>query len=221
VRIVSGDRGRERPAAGNRLCGRGVRRFGCEALNLKCGAPAADAGGMFTATRGVPAPVRRQELRSLRVSLNTPVVAIEDLPVGPAAAAVAVHAAPGGPRLTLALRSVRTGQVVFYAPDEEWRPGDGVALDAALSFAEGLGFLFDEDALAAGGDPRDAARRWDEFVRTDAAELGGSEEILLDEPAAAPALLSKFRFAAGRGRPPGPDPRHRSGEAWIRLLCRL
>jgi hypothetical protein len=174
---------------------------------------------MFTATRGVPAPGRRRELRSLRVSLNTPVVAIDDLPVGPAAAAVAVHAAPGGPQLTLALRSVRTGQVVFYAPDEEWQPGAAVALDAVLSFAEGLGFLFDEDALAAGGDARAATRRWEEFVRTVAAEAGGSDEILLDEPATAPVLLSKFRFAAG-GRAPA-APQRRSADAWIRLLCRL
>jgi hypothetical protein len=180
---------------------------------------------MFNATRGVPAPAPRQDLRSLRVSLNTPVVAIEDLPVGPAAAAVALHAAPGGTRLTLALRSVRTGQVVFYTPDEDWRPGDGMALDAALSFAEGLGFLFDDDALAAGGDPRDAARRWDEFVSADAAERSGSEaesqEIWLEEAAPAAPLLSKFRFAAGRVRPPGADPRRGRGEAWIRLLCRL
>jgi hypothetical protein len=170
---------------------------------------------MFTATRGVPAPVRRRELRCLRVSLNTPVVAIDDLPVGPAAAAVAVHAAPGGPQLTLALRSVRTGQVVLYAPDEEWQPGAELALDAALSFAEGLGFLFDEDAVAAGGDARDAARRWDEFVSNG---LAGAEEILLDEPAPTP-LLSKFRFTAGRGRAPA-QPR-RNTDAWIRLLCRL
>jgi hypothetical protein len=173
---------------------------------------------MFTAIRG-PAPVHRRELRSLRVSLNTPVVAIEDLPVGPAAAAVAIHAAPGGPLLTLALRSVRSGQLAFFAPDEEWQPGVEVALDAALSFAEGLGFLFDEDALAAGGDPRDAVRRWEEFVRFGAEELGATEEILLDEPAAAPSLLSKFRFAAGRGRPPAQA--RRSADAWIRLLCRL
>ena len=174
---------------------------------------------MFTATRGVPAPGRRRELRCLRVSLNTPVVAIDELPVGPAAAAVAVHATPGGPQLTLALRSVRSGQVVLYAPDAEWQPGAEVALDAALSFGEGLGFLFDEDAVAAGGDPRDAARRWDEFVRAGAAELDGADEILLDEPAPTP-LLSKFRFTAGRGHAPAP-PRRRSAEAWIRLLCRL
>jgi hypothetical protein len=178
---------------------------------------------MFTATRGVPAPGRRRELRSLRVSLNTPVVAIDALPVGPAAAALAVHGAPGGPQLLLAIRSVRSGQVVFYAPDEEWQPTAEVALDAALSFAEGLGFLFDEDALAAGGDVRDAARRWEEFVPAGAAEPSGSEEILLDalhDPAPAPVLLSKFRFAAGRGRAPA-APQRRSADAWIRLLCRL
>ena len=38
--------------------------------------------------------------------------------------------------------------------------------------------------------------------------------------AAAPALLSKFRFAASGGRAPA-QPRRRSTDAWIRLLRRL
>jgi hypothetical protein len=42
-------------------------------------------------------------LRALRLSLNTPVVAIEALPVGPAAAGIALHRGPEGALLTVAL----------------------------------------------------------------------------------------------------------------------
>ena len=166
-------------------------------------------------------PRVRAELRALRLSLNTPVVTIEDLPVGPAAAGIALHTGPEGPSLTLAVRSVRTGQVVFFYPDEDWSEihGSQLAVDAALSFAECMGFLFDDDPIEAGGDVREAARRWAELVETaEAEELAASpgEEIRLEEvaPAAPASLLSKFRFlaavpaerrmaaaAAGGGRP--------------------
>ena len=102
------------------------------------------------------------ELRALRLSLNTPVVTIEDLPVGPAIAGIALHAQPEGLRLTLAVRSVRTGHVVFFLPDEDWSEiqGSELAVEAALSFAECMGFLFDDDPIEAGGDVLEAARRW-------------------------------------------------------------
>ena len=178
-------------------------------------------------------PRVRAELRALRLSLNTPVVTIEDLPVGPASAGIAVHAAPEGLRLTLAVRSVRTGQVVFFHPDEDWSEihGSELAVDAALSFAECMGFLFDEDPIEAGGDVREAARCWTELVETAGAEelpeLHG-EEILLDEvaPVAPVSLLSKFRFIAAV-----PAECHMAaplraedapgGDLWLRLLSRF
>ncbi|NQZ98671.1 MAG: hypothetical protein HRU01_19385, partial [Myxococcales bacterium] len=42
-----------------------------------------------------PAVARISQLAGLRRSMNTPVVAIEELPSGPASAAVALHALPG------------------------------------------------------------------------------------------------------------------------------
>jgi hypothetical protein len=110
-----------------------------------------------------------ERLRVLHFSLNTAVVAIDELPVGPARAGVALCEDPEGAiRLEIAVRSLRTGQVVSYAPDEDL---DGerdvfVAVDAALSFAEGMGFLFDEDEIAAHGEDglAEAAARWRELL---------------------------------------------------------
>lgn len=169
----------------------------------------------------------------MRLSLNTPVVTIEDLPVGPAIAGIALHAGPEGLRLTLAVRSVRTGQVVFFDPDEDWSEihGSELALEAALSFAECMGFLFDDDPIEAGGDVREAARRWAELVETAGAEepeepLG--EEIWLEEvaPAAPAPLLSKFRLLAAVSAerrvaaPFGAEPSSPGG-LWLRLLSRF
>lgn len=173
------------------------------------------------------------ELRALRLSLNTPVVTIEDLPVGPAAAGIALHAGPEGLRLTLAVRSVRTGQVVLFHPDEEWTElhGSALAVEAALSFAECMGFLFDDDPIEAGGDVREAARRWAELVETTGAEEPAeppAEEIWLDDvaPVAPASLLSKFRFLTGMSaeRRMAAPPRAEGapgGDLWLRLLSRF
>jgi hypothetical protein len=112
-------------------------------------------------------------LRSLHVSLNTPIVAIEDLAVGPARAAIALEPERGGRSvLVLALRSARTGQLACFAPDEalDSEANAQVALDGALSFAESMGFLFDDDALVElGADgPRAAAATWNELLGLEA-----------------------------------------------------
>ena len=114
---------------------------------------------MLFARQDPPDPTR-SALRALRPSLNTPVLAVEELPPGPASAALACLAGAGGPRISLALRSLRSGEVVFFGPEEglgEWH-GPELALDAALSFAESMGFLFDDDRL--GDDPDAAQRLW-------------------------------------------------------------
>jgi hypothetical protein len=178
-------------------------------------------------------PRARAQLRALRLSLNTPVVTIEDLPAGPAAAGIALHAGPDGLRLTLAVRSVRSGQVVFFHPDEDWSEVHGLelALDAALSFAECMGFLFDDDLIETGGDVREASLRWAELVETpgadEPAEASG-EEIWLDEvaPAAPALLLSKFRFVVAPPAEPGTAAPARaqgapSEDLWVRLLSRF
>ncbi len=87
----------------------------------------------------------------LRVSMNSPVVSVAELPAGPARAAIVLwFAEDGSPSLLVRLRSQGTGSVVDYAWDETLDAAGEMesALDAALNFAESMGFLFDEDVLS-------------------------------------------------------------------------
>ena len=186
---------------------------------------------MFSAT-SLPGPTPLGELRSARLSLNSPVVAIEDLPVGPARAGIALHEGPAGRSLVLAVRSVRTGQVLLFAPDPGWLEirGPGLELDAALSFAEGMGFLFDED-LVDSGDLGEAARCWAEFLAEDGPEAVAPEigtapasetpaESAATDARALPSMLSKFRWRA-MSAPVVPDPAVARGAIWTSLLSRF
>jgi hypothetical protein len=103
-------------------------------------------------------------LRSLRPSMNSPVVVVEDLPAGPATAVLACLAGPAGPRVALAIRSQRSGQVVFFGPDVEPRGRQAAddAFDAALTFAESLGFLFEDDRVVEA--PAEARRLWESLL---------------------------------------------------------
>lgn len=164
---------------------------------------------MFHRTTRGPTP-GGADLRSLRLSLNTPVVAREGFPVGPAAAAVAVHGAPGAAQLLLALRAVRSGHVALLGPDSD-APIDDLrhAVDSALAFAESIGFLFEDELVGPDGDTAAARRAWTGF-------LAETAELVHAAEAPAPSdVLSKFRFAVA---PQLPEPR---GEAaWVRLLAR-
>ncbi len=109
---------------------------------------------MFFPRRTEPLQLREEGLQGLRLSLNTPVVSTQDLPVGPARAAIVVHQEPDGrPNVTVGVRSLRGGEVVLYSYDGDLRQESSVAVgtDAALSFGESMGFLFDDDELQAGG----------------------------------------------------------------------
>jgi len=168
--------------------GPGAARASCAPENLKAAAEDSDTGGMFKAVSllpGLPGAV----LEQLRLSLNTPVVALESLPVGPAAAAIALHRGPRAARLSLAVRATRGGQLLFFHP-EGWAESElsEVVLDAALSFAEGMGFLFDEDLVGKGLDAGEGARVWADFLgdsapddraweATDEELAEGSEEL--------------------------------------------
>ena len=106
-------------------------------------------------------------LQGLCAALNRPVVDIEGLPVGPARAVIALHGDVEGERLLLvALRSIEAGAVALFAFRGELNPDPRQAMDAALSFAEGMGFLFDEDLLESGrpGVAREALQLWCELV---------------------------------------------------------
>lgn len=151
--------------------------------------------------RQTPPEREAKALRRLHVSLNTPVVAIEDLPVGPARAAIAVQDAPEGrTSLLLVLRSQRTGQLACFAPDEmlESEASAQIALDGALSFAESMGFLFDDDVIPELGaeGPREAAHSWNELLGIEPRGLEedpepapgeGPPEIWLEAPVPAAA----------------------------------
>ena len=131
------------------------------------------AKGPFAATAG--------RVHSLYVSLNSPVVTVDDLPAGPASAAVALHDDGG---VTLMIRSSRSKGVAFFHAD----PADGPGLGAAVAFshAEGLGFLFDEEQPLGGIEERVGWPAW-------LAEIFPIE--VEESPRAAGAVLSKFRWA--------------------------
>jgi hypothetical protein len=160
---------------------------------------------VFSAT-SAPDPAAT-ELRELRLSLNTPVLAIDDLPVGLARALITLVEGPaGGPRLEVAIHSLRSDQVLFYACDAAG--GAAPDFDAALSFAGAMGFLFDEDEMAGSDDTRRQAARelWTDWVgkappqggdaaaQRAAGERGRNGEPPASEARIEPILLSKFRW---------------------------
>jgi hypothetical protein len=129
-----------------------------------------------------PPDLTPARLRGLRFSLNAPVVATEAIPAGPARGALLVHRdARGRLGVALCVRSLRTGAVVLYRSNEGLE-GDGelsVGIDAALSFGESLGFLFDDDELEKGLARPEALARWREFL---GALDGGEPDAPADDP---------------------------------------
>jgi len=137
-------------------------------MRLKQRGSNSDTSGMFLPAASAPDPAATR-LRVLRLSLNTPILAIEGLPVGPARAAIALVQGPTRSfRLEVAIHSLRTDQVLFYAYEAAPEAGGLAASDfeAALSFAGGMGFLFEGDRIdgrdAVGGP--DALRLWNDWV---------------------------------------------------------
>jgi hypothetical protein len=137
------------------------------------------------------------ELHSLRRSLNTPVLVIAELPVGPGSAVIAAHvdSCDGLARYTLAVRSERNREVVFFSmreedlsPSESW-----LAAEAALSLAEGMGFLFEEDLPPISREA--AASMWEEFVDSADPSAAAAAAAAAVRPT---ALLTKFRRPPSR-----------------------
>jgi hypothetical protein len=119
---------------------------------------------MYFLRRLRPLEVVGERVRSLRVSLNAPVLTTADLPAGPARAMVVVHQdARGRMDATVGARSVVSGETAYWSFDGELQSSAdvSVAADAALTFAESLGFLFDEGALS-GPAAEKAFRAWAE-----------------------------------------------------------
>lgn len=140
---------------------------------------------MYFPPRTSPLDLSAGRLNGLRLSLNTPVVSIEELPVGPARAAIAIHQeADGTPNLTVGVRSLRSGAAVLFSLEEDLQGHSSLAvgIDAALSFGEGMGFLFDEDELDADSTEEARGRAldfWLELMGQDQ-DFGASGEVSLE-----------------------------------------
>jgi len=137
-------------------------------MKLKWGRSGTDKPDMFLHCTD-PLPLSEACLHTLCASLNAPVVRVEELPPGPVRAAIVIYAQDYGDfGLAIGLRALETGQVAVYKhrtaiPQVEQVPA---ALDEALSFAEGLGFLFDEDMIEAksGKGRREALEHWNRLM---------------------------------------------------------
>jgi len=129
---------------------------------------------MFSATTQ-SLPLSEACIQSLCASLNAPVVRVDALPAGPARAAVVVYAEQYGDLgMAVAVRSLEGGEVALMRAQEPLPPDadPAEALELAISFAEGLGFVFDEDMV--GADAPLAARHaaldhWQHLVGSDEA----------------------------------------------------
>jgi hypothetical protein len=118
--------------------------------SLKPGRHLADSGAVYFPLRSESLDLSAERLHGLRLSLNTPVLSIEELPVGPARAAIVIHEEiDGRPSLTVGVRSLRSGVGVLFSLEGDLREHSSLAvgIDAVLSFGESMGFLFDEDEL--------------------------------------------------------------------------
>lgn len=120
-------------------------------------------------------------LHGLCVSLNTPVLNIDELPVGPARASiVSFDGGYGSLELAIGIRSVEKRQVVVYTFQGRisGKKSRAQAMKAATAFAEGMGFLFDDDVVSSGADGRsNAMRLWLDLTEVpDVSEEGVLEE---------------------------------------------
>jgi hypothetical protein len=150
-----------------------------------------------------------ERIHALRISLNAPVIGLAGIPTGPARASILVHdEADGRPQVTIGIRSLRSGDVVVFSFEGEFG-GDlplEVGIDAALSFAESMGFLFDDDEVQG----RDAGARerarglWVELMGAPPAGASGPADELFDH-----ADLSDLRpddsFQLGERQKPAPS----------------
>ncbi len=108
---------------------------------------------MFMPCQDEPA-IPESAIAGFCAALNAPVVNIEMLDVGPARAGIMLAKDPDGVLILLVRVSLLSGgqgvTFKFQGHPGEFG-GSAGAIDAALSFAEGMGFLFEEDLLSQGG----------------------------------------------------------------------
>jgi hypothetical protein len=109
-----------------------------------------------------PLALSEASLLALRPALNAPVLNVDFLPIGPARAAIVVFAEEyGGIGLAIGVRSDGNGQIVVFRNQEAIDASMKLAavIDPALSMAEQMGFVFDEDMIgkAPSGEARSEA----------------------------------------------------------------
>ena len=96
-----------------------------------------------------PLELLERRVVAVRYSMNEPIVSTAELPAGPARAAILVYLEEQTRRVVVVLRSLTRDRIVQYEMrDEEYADATGMAFDAALTFAESMGFLFDDEQLA-------------------------------------------------------------------------
>lgn len=173
-------------------------------------------------------------------ALNSPVVNVEALDVGSARAAILLSADEYG-ELTLRVRvqmvSSRAGVTYRYQGNAADFGNANAALEAALSFSEGMGFLFDEDVMRDGtaSSRRRAFKLWNSMLdaenkpEVEVAEpmseisLPSTEEavpeLLLEldgaltpEDEARASVLTKFRDKSEAESKPAPERKIRPPE---------
>jgi hypothetical protein len=119
---------------------------------LKEGRAGADGLRMFMPCSDEPL-VAESAIVAFCAALNTPVLNIDALEVGPARAGIMIAAGNSG-ELNLLVRVclLSSGEgVTFEFQGDPAEFGDAqAAMAAALSFSEGMGFLFEEDLMAEG-----------------------------------------------------------------------
>jgi hypothetical protein len=133
---------------------------------------------MYFLARGTPLDLSADRLHGLRLSLNTPVASIEELPVEPARAAIAIHdEIDGRPNITVGVCSLKSGTAVLFSFEGDLRDHSALTngIDAALSFGESMGFLFDEDELESGLTEEARSRALDLWFELMSPAAGESE----------------------------------------------
>lgn len=98
--------------------------------------------------------------RLVRLSLNAPVVALEEAPAGPARAALFVAGPENATQVRIVVRPETGAPALVFGPDETSAGSEGERLlvEGAISFLESMGFLLDDDALAQQDDAEQAIR---------------------------------------------------------------
>lgn len=141
-------------------------------------------------------PLIEAALQAFCSAMNTPVVNIEELEVGPARAAIVLSSVDDAKLdLFVFVRSIDTGDSVIFQfqgdPAELGTPGH--AVEAAMSFAEGIGFIFDEELVEHGGEAgRERAWNiWQSLIAEEIAEVDAvGDELLADDERASDELMT-------------------------------